>query len=458
MCSIKEFDYLVIGGGSGGLASALCAREFGATVAIIEGKCLGGICVNVGCIPSKLMYHCANFTEFIRDSSDYGFDISYNGFNFTKFKKSCYAYVQQLNESCKEDLKNSKIEIINGFGTFDNDGTVVVDGQKYKGKHTLIVVGGKPKLPDVISGVEFGINCDQFFRLQNLPKKSVVIGAGPIALEIAGVLAAFGSETHMLIRHEHVLRKFDSTLMKAATKSVQNGPIKLHKNTNVEKIEKNFDGTLKIFIKEGLIFDDVNVLIWAIGRSPSTKSLNLEKIGVETNSDGYIIVDEFQQTSASGIFALGDVCGETLSLSHLRGRRLAHRLFNSAKTNFNNCFLHASTVISSHPPIGSLGLTESEAIEKYGKEKVTIYKTKFIPLYFAITTFKEPCLMKLICVGEEEKIVGIHVIGRGVDEMLQGFATALQMGVTKKAFDFSVPIHPTSSEEMVLMKNGIKPE
>uniref|UniRef100_A0A914Q1C4 Glutathione-disulfide reductase n=1 Tax=Panagrolaimus davidi TaxID=227884 RepID=A0A914Q1C4_9BILA len=454
---VKEFDYLVIGGGSGGMASALCASEFNASVGVIESKCLGGICINVGCIPNKLMYHCSSHTEYIRDNSDYGFNLTFNGFNFQKFKKSCFAYVKELNESCERDLKNSKIEIINGFGTFDVDGGIIVDGKKYKGKHTLIAVGGKPKLPAEIPGAEFGIPSDQFFQLQNFPKKSVVVGAGPIALEIAGILAALGSETHLLIREKYVLRNFDQCLMEAATECVENGPIKLYKNTNVEKVEKNFDGILKIFTKDGLILENVNTLIWAIGRSPSTKSLNLGKIGVKTNSDGYIIVDESQETSTSGIFAIGDVCGETLSLSHLRGRLLANRLFNPKFTS-KNCVLHAATVISFHPPIGSLGLTEFEAIKKYGREQITLYKCKFIPLYFAITFYKEKCIMKLVCEGENEKIVGIHMIGRGIDEMLQGFAVALQMGVTKKEFNFSVPIHPTSSEEIVLMRNGVKPE
>uniref|UniRef100_A0A914Z290 glutathione-disulfide reductase n=1 Tax=Panagrolaimus superbus TaxID=310955 RepID=A0A914Z290_9BILA len=229
--------------------------------------------------------------------------------------------------------------------------------------------------------------------------------------------------------------------------------------THVQKVEKNSNGTLKITTKEGTVFDDVNTLIWAVGRSPLTKDLGLEKVGIKTDKGGHIIVDEYQNTNKPGILSLGDVCGKFLltPVAIAAGRRLSHRLFNG-ETNNRLSYENIATVVFSHPPVGTVGLTEAEAISRYGKDEVTLYKSKFNPMYFAMTTHKEPCIMKLVCVGKEEKVVGLHMIGLGVDEMLQGFAVAVQMGATKKQFDDTVAIHPTSSEELVTMRGGVKPE
>jgi glutathione reductase (NADPH) len=459
MSTVKEFDYLVIGGGSGGIASARRAREFDVTVGLIERQRLGGTCVNVGCVPKKVMYNTAVHTEYIRDHADYGFDVTYNGFSFPKIKQSRDAYIRRLNGIYENNLKNSGVELIRGFGKFEEDGAVVVDGQKYKGKHTLIAVGGKPTIPDDVPGAEYGIDSDGFFELEDLPKKTVVVGAGYIALEIAGVLAALGSETHMLVRYDQVLRTFDQTLVEAATEAAEKGPIKLHKKTHVQKVEKNSNGTLKITTKEGTVFDDVNTLIWGVGRTPLTKDLGLEKVGVKMDKAGHVIADEYQNTNVPGILSLGDVSGKFLltPVAIAAGRRLSHRLFNG-ETNNRLLYENIATVVFSHPPVGTVGLTEAEAISKYGKNEITLYKSKFNPMYYAMTEHKEPCIMKLVCVGKEEKVVGVHMMGLGVDEMLQGFAVAVQMGATKKQFDDTVAIHPTSSEELVTMRGGVKPE
>uniref|UniRef100_A0A914Q7X4 glutathione-disulfide reductase n=1 Tax=Panagrolaimus davidi TaxID=227884 RepID=A0A914Q7X4_9BILA len=227
----------------------------------------------------------------------------------------------------------------------------------------------------------------------------------------------------------------------------------------VQKVEKNSDGTLKITTKEGTVFDDVNTLIWAVGRTPLTKDLGLEKVGVKMDKAGHVIADEYQNTNVPGILSLGDVSGKFLltPVAIAAGRRLSHRLFNG-ETNNRLLYENIATVVFSHPPVGTVGLTEAEAISKYGKNEITLYKSKFNPMYYAMTEHKEPCIMKLVCVGKEEKVVGVHMMGLGVDEMLQGFAVAVQMGATKKQFDDTVAIHPTSSEELVTMRGGVKPE
>ncbi|RCN25304.1 pyridine nucleotide-disulfide oxidoreductase [Ancylostoma caninum] len=232
MATVREFDYLVIGGGSGGIASARRAREFGVSVALIEEGRLGGTCVNVGCVPKKVMYNCSMHAEFIRDHADYGFDVTLNKFDWSVIKKSRDEYIRRLNGIYENNLNGSKVELIRGRGAFAEDGTVEVNGQKYRGRHTLIAVGGYPTIPN-IPGAEYGTDSNGFFELEKLPKKSVVVGAGYIAVELAGVLANLGSDTHLLIRYDKVLRNFDETLSTGLTEAMDKGPVNIHKKTQV---------------------------------------------------------------------------------------------------------------------------------------------------------------------------------------------------------------------------------
>ncbi|KAI6227164.1 Glutathione reductase [Aphelenchoides besseyi] len=458
MATTKEFDYLVIGGGSGGIASARRAREFKVSVGLIEFTRLGGTCVNVGCVPKKIMYNCAVHSEFLRDHADYGFDVTFNKFDWGVIQRSRDEYIRRLNGIYESNLKNSGVELIRGRAAFADDGSVEVDGVKYRGKHTLIAVGGEPHIPKDVPGAEFGTNSDGFFEFTELPKKSVVVGAGYIAVELAAILGELGSDTHLLIRYDRVLRTFDHTLSENITEIIDKGPVTLHKKTLVEKVEKNADGTLNVFTN-GTKIENVNKLVWCVGRDPLTKALNLDKVGVEVDEHGYIKADEYQNTSKSGIYALGDACGkfQLTPVAIAAGRRLSHRLFNGETEN-RLIYENIPTVVFSHPPIGTTGLTEHEAIAKYGKEQLTIYRSKFNPMYFAVCKHKEPTVMKLICAGAEERVVGVHILGQGADEMLQGFALAVKMGATKKQFDECVAIHPTSAEELVTMRGGSKPE
>ncbi|CEF63210.1 Glutathione reductase, mitochondrial [Strongyloides ratti] len=445
MSSVKEFDYLVIGGGSGGIASARRAREFGVSVGLIEASRLGGTCVNVGCVPKKVMYYCAAHAEAIRDHSDYGFDVTLNKFDFSKIKNSRDAYIRRLNSIYETNLKNSGVELIRGFGVFDDDGSVIVNGQKYRGKHTLIATGGKPTIPN-IPGAELGTDSDGFFEIDELPKKCVIVGAGYIAVEIGGVLATLGSESHLLIRKNKVLRSFDEMISDVVTEQIEKAKnTTLHKECQVSEIIKNSN-------------DEVNKLFWCIGRDPLTKKLNLDKVGVKTNEVGEVIVDDYQNTTNKNIYAVGDICGKFLltPVAIAAGRRLAHRLFNKEQSN-KLIYENIATVVFSHPLVGTVGMTEEEAIQKYGIDNVLIYKSKFNPMYFAVCEYKEPTAMKLVCVGKEEKVVGVHIVGQGADEMLQGFAVAVNMGATKAQFDNTVAIHPTSAEELVTMRGAIKP-
>ncbi|VDM07414.1 unnamed protein product [Wuchereria bancrofti] len=503
--SIKRYDYLVIGGGSGGIASARRAAEFKISVGLIEEMRLGGTCVNKGCVPKKVMYNCSRHAETIADHSDYGFDVTLNGFNWKKIKDSRDAYVRRLNAIYESNLSNSQVELIRGKALFTEDGVVDVGGKKYFGKHILIAVGGYPKRPD-IPGAEYGIDSDGFFHLDILPKRAVVVGGGYIAIELSSVLSALGSDVHLLVRKPRVLWNFDHTLSECLTESIDRGPTKLHKNTEVKSVERKPDGLLTIHTTSGTI-DEVDSLIWAVGRLPATRDLNLNYVNVKTDENGNVIVDEYQNTSTRNIYAVGDCCGKALltPVAIAAGRCLAHRLFNN-EINSRLDYKNIPSVVFSHPTLGTIGLTEGEnlvtfnlrskklsqlslctifllyyfhvftldrflfslynseflilaqAVDQYGKNNLTIYKTKFNPMYYAVTQHKEPTMMKLICAGENERVVGLHMLGDGCDEMLQGFAVAIKMGATKKDFDNTVAIHPTSAEELVTMRNGTKPE
>ncbi|XP_038256636.1 glutathione reductase, mitochondrial isoform X1 [Dermochelys coriacea] len=459
------FDYLVLGGGSGGLASARRAAELGARVAVVEHQRLGGTCVNVGCVPKKVMWNTAVHFEFIHDHADYGFETPDVKFNWRVIKEKRDAYVGRLNEIYQNNLNKAHIETIHGHAAFTSDPepTVEVSGKKYTAPHILIATGGRPSVPhdSEIPGASLGITSDGFFELEELPRRSVVVGAGYIAVEMAGILSTLGSKTSLLIRHDKVLRTFDSMISANCTQELENAGIDIWKHSLVKSITKSPLGLLEVTVISSApghkptvsTIPDVDCLLWAIGRDPNTEGLNLDKLGLKLDAKGHIVVDEFQNTSRKGIYAVGDVCGKALltPVAIAAGRKLAHRLFEGkqdSKLDYSNI----PTVVFSHPPIGTVGLTEEEAISTYGRDNVKVYTTSFTPMYHAVTQRKTKCVMKLVCAGKEEKVVGLHMQGLGCDEMLQGFAVAVKMGATKASFDETVAIHPTSSEELVTLR------
>ncbi|KAK5609514.1 hypothetical protein CRENBAI_007229 [Crenichthys baileyi] len=461
-----RFDFLVIGGGSGGLAGARRAAELGANTAVIESHKLGGTCVNVGCVPKKVMWNAAVHAEYLHDHSDYGFATENAQFSWETLKAKRDAYVSHLNRIYRNNLDKAKIQTIQGYARFtdDREPTVEVNGKKVTAPHILIATGGQPSVlsDDEVPGASLGITSDGFFELETLPKRSVIVGAGYIAVEMAGILATLGSKTSLVIRQTGVLRNFDAFISANCTKELQNNGIDLWKNSQVKSVSKTDKGLEVMIVTKDpekkndekiSTIEEVECLLWAIGRQPNTSGLNIGSMGVDTDERGHIIVDEFQNTSRPGIYAVGDVCGQALltPVAIAAGRKLAHRLFEGKKDSKLD-YSSIPTVVFSHPPIGTVGLTEEEAINSNGKENVKIYKTSFTPMYHAITSRKSQCIMKLVCVGKEEKVVGLHMQGLGCDEMLQGFAVAIKMGATKADFDNTVAIHPTSSEEFVTMR------
>ncbi|MCG3722858.1 glutathione-disulfide reductase [Vibrio cincinnatiensis] len=448
-----HFDYLCIGGGSGGIASANRAAMYGAKVALIEAKDLGGTCVNVGCVPKKVMWHGAQVAEALHlYAKDYGFDVDVKGLDWSTLIKNRQAYIGRIHQSYDRVLGNNKVNVIRGFARFVDEKTVEVNGKQYTADHILIAVGGRPSIP-TIPGAEHGIDSNGFFELTEQPKRVAVVGAGYIAVEIAGVLHALGTETHLFVRKESPLRSFDPMIIDTLTEVMKNEGPTLHTHSIPKEVVKEADGSLTLHLENGHS-QNVDTLIWAIGRHPATDEINLAATGVETTERGYIKVDQYQNTNVPGIYCVGDIMQGGIELTPVAvkaGRQLSERLFNNkpeAKMDYDL----VPTVVFSHPPIGTIGLSEPDAIAKYGAEQVKVYTSSFTAMYTAVTSHRQPCKMKLVCAGPEETVVGLHGIGYTVDEMIQGFAVAMKMGATKADFDSVVAIHPTGSEEFVTMR------
>ncbi|WP_395340374.1 glutathione-disulfide reductase [Ningiella sp. W23] len=446
-----HYDYICIGGGSGGIASANRASRYGKKVAIIEAKDIGGTCVNVGCVPKKAMWFGAQVAEAVHKyAPDYGFDVSVNSFSWAKLVESRDAYISRIHQSYDRVLGNNNVDLIKGFATFIDNNTIDIDGTTYTADHITIAVGGRPIKPPV-PGAELGIDSDGFFALDEQPKRVVVVGAGYIAVELAGVLDSLGSETHLLVRREKPLRQFDDMLSDTIVEIMKEDGPTLHPFTEVESVEKQSDGSLLIHLNGDRSLE-ADTLIWAIGRQPSTDKIKLENTDVEVDERGYVKVDEYQNTTAQNIYAVGDNIGnvELTPVAVKAGRLLSERLFNGksdAKMDYSN----VPTVVFSHPAIGTMGMTEAEAKAEYGEDGIKVYNSSFAAMYTAVTSHRQATKMKLICAGDDEKVVGIHGIGFGMDEILQGFGVAMKMGATKADFDACVAIHPTSAEEYVTM-------
>ena len=447
----KHYDLLAIGGGSGGLSAAERAAMHGKKAAVVEMGRMGGTCVNVGCVPKKVMWFGAGIAHALRDAKGYGFDVMVNNFDWAQLVKGREDYIQGINDWYGSYLDDSKIDWLKGAAKFIDANTLEVNGEQFTADHIVISPGGVPMTPD-IPGAEHGITSDGFFALTEQPKRVAVVGAGYIAVELAGLLKALGSDVDLLLRRQHFLASFDAMLRETLMEEMVNEGVNILPNINLDKVEKEADGTLTLTAQGGHILKGFDTLIWAIGRSPNTADLNLEAAGVTMDERGFIPTDEFQNTNVKGVYAVGDATGraQLTPVAIAAARRLGDRLFNNQperRLDYENI----PTVMFSHPPIGTVGLTEGEARDKHG-DAVKVYQSRFTPMYNAITDHKTKTAMKLVCVGVEEKVVGIHLIGHGVDEMLQGFAVALKMGATKKQFDDTIAIHPTSSEELVTMR------
>jgi glutathione reductase (NADPH) len=445
-----KYDLVVIGGGSGGLAHAQRAAEYGAKAAVVEYGPLGGTCVNVGCVPKKVMWYAAHQAHEFHHAADYGFNIEVRGHDWGALKARRDAYIKRLNGIYAGNLDKRNVAFIEGAGRFVDDHTIEVAGRKYQADRIVIATGGRPIVPN-IPGADLGITSDGFFELEQQPRRVLLAGSGYVSVELAGVFNALGSKTHVVVRKEGVLRSFDRMLSGELMEAMRNSGIALDTGVIPKSVEQTPEGIV-LHATDGRAFGPVDELVWAVGRAPNTGTLDAKKAGVAIDEWGFIPTDDYQQTNVEHIFALGDVTGrEALTpVAIAAGRRLADRLYGGMAGRYLEYRL-IPTVIFSHPTIGTVGMTEDEARARYGND-VRVYTSSFVAMYYALGEDKQRSSMKLITTGTEERVIGCHVIGEGADEMMQGFAVAIRMGATKADFDDTVAIHPTSAEELVTMR------
>lgn len=450
----EPYDLITIGGGSGGVAASNRAGQYGQRCLLIERGRLGGTCVNVGCVPKKVMWNGAQLAHALEDAGDYGFNMNRPGFDWAALKRERDQHVRDLNGHYAKYLVSNKVEVISGSARLAGPGVVEVDGTRYQGRHVLIATGGRPRVP-VIPGAGLGITSDGFFELDALPRRVAVVGGGYIAAELAGVLRALGAQVTSFLRREQLLMSFDSLLRETLMEHMRADGVEFITHADIHSLTRDARGRIEIRYNRDQCAGDFDVLIWAVGRDPCSADLNLASAGISTDGQGFIPTDAYQQTNVAGHYAIGDVTGRAAltPVAIAAGRRLADRLFNQMKDRKLD-YDNIATVIFSHPPIGTVGLTEAEAIKVYGIDVVKVYQARFTPMYHAFTQRKVKNAMKLVVAGEQEKVVGLHVIGPGADEMTQGFAVAVKMGATKRDFDDTVAIHPTVSEEFVTMRGA----
>ncbi|ANB12504.1 glutathione-disulfide reductase GLR1 [Sugiyamaella lignohabitans] len=469
----EHFNYLVIGGGSGGVASARRAAKYGAKVMLIEGNRLGGTCVNVGCVPKKVMWAASDLANKITHAKGYGFtavDKEFSKqFDWHGFKAKRDAYVARLNDIYANNLTKEGVKYVFGWAKFADAKTVEVSLREggtayYTADHILVAAGGHPKVPDGIKNADLGITSDGFFELEQQPKDVAIVGAGYIGVELAGVFNGLGTNTHLLIRGETVLRAFDPMIQNAVTDNYVKHGVHVHKLFKFDPdtaIEKTANGRIKFTFTDkdspnGQTIE-VDQIIWTIGRAPLSDTLNVEVPGLKLDNKGKLECDEYQNTNVPNIYSLGDIASHAVELTPVAiaaGRRLSNRLFGPEKFAKDKLdYTNIPSVVFAHPEAGAIGLTEPQARETYGDENVKVYQSKFVSMYYAPLEAeqKDSTIYKIVVAGPEEKVVGLHIIGDSSAEVLQGFGVAVKMGATKADFDNCVAIHPTSAEELVTM-------
>jgi glutathione reductase (NADPH) len=445
----NHFDLIAIGGGSGGLAVAEKAAQYGKKVAVVEPHKMGGTCVNNGCVPKKIMWYAANLAHAVDDASGFGIPTTRGSTDWSKLVNGRDDYIRNINQYWDAYVEDSGITHIDGYARFLAPKRIQVGDEIYTAEHIVIATGGQPIVPP-LPGAELGITSDGFFQLQQQPKKVAIVGGGYIGVELAGVLQALGSQVTLVALEERVLEVFDPMISEVLMAEMRKQGVDLHLSFQVSGLARNEQGIV-LNGANGDSLQGFDTVIWAVGRAPNTRDLNLQSAGVEIAGNGIIPTDAYQNTNVPGIYAIGDITGRTplTPVAIAAGRRLAERLFLDQaqhKVDYEN----VPSVVFSHPPVGTIGMTEAQARES--GEKISVYKTDFTPMRYSLAAHGMTTAMKLVCSGEDEKIVGIHLIGDGVDEMLQGFAVALKMGACKADFDNTIAIHPVSAEELVTLK------
>ncbi len=447
-----DFDLFVIGGGSGGISTARRAASHGAKVALAENDRLGGTCVNRGCVPKKLMVYASHFPKYVSESHGYGWDIKPGIFCWETMITAVNNEVKRLNEIYQRMVDNAEVQLYRQYARLLDAHTVEVGDDKVTAERILIAVGGEPVKPD-IPGIEHAITSDGMFELKKQPERMVILGGGYIGCEFACIMNGLGTEVTVVIRKDQVLHGFDKDLRNELHEAMQKQGIRIFNNAEIAGIAKTGDG-VKVTLNDGeqqeVVADAVSLA--ATGRRPNVENLGLENTAVETNKKGAIATDQWCQTAEPSIYAIGD-CTDRINLTPVaidEGRALADTIYGgqSRHTSYDN----VPSAIFTTPEAATVGLTEDDAIEKYGEDDVHIFRSRFRPMYYTLPNKDQKTLMKLIVHSSTDKVLGAHMVGDGAAEIMQGVAIALKMGATKADFDATVGIHPSAAEEFVTMR------
>lgn len=447
-----DFDLFVIGAGSGGVRAGRFAAGFGARVAVAESRYLGGTCVNVGCVPKKLLVYGAHYAEDFEQAKSFGWTTGEPGFDWQTLIANKDRQIQHLNGIYRKLLVNSGVTLLEGHATLKGPHEVEVNGQSYTAEHILIAVGGWPQVPD-IPGREHAITSNEAFHLNQLPKRIVVVGGGYIAVEFASIFHGLGVDTTLMYRGEMFLRGFDGSVRTHLHDELTKRGMDVRFNADIERIEKQADGSLQLLLKNG---EQVNTdcVFYATGRRPMLDNLGLEHVNVKLDEKGFVEVDENYQSSEPSILAIGDVIGrvQLTPVALAEGMAVARRLFKPEDYRAVE-YTHIPTAVFSLPNIGTVGLTEEDA-RKAGHE-VRIFESSFRPMKLTLTENQERTLMKLVVDAKTDKVLGCHMVGPEAGEIIQGLAIALKAGATKRQFDDTIGVHPTLAEEFVTMRSPV---
>ena len=447
-----EFDLFVIGAGSGGVRAARFAAGFGAKVAVAESRYLGGTCVNVGCVPKKLLVYGAHFAEDFEQASGFGWSLGEASFDWATLIANKDREIHRLNGIYRNMLVNSGVTLMEGHAKITGPHEVEVNGQRHSAKHILIATGGWPQIPQ-IPGHEHAISSNEAFFLKELPKRVLVVGGGYIAVEFAGIFHGLGAKTSLLYRGEMFLRGFDGAVRKHLHEELTKRGMDVQFNADIARIDKEPDGSLKATLKDGreLITDCV---FYATGRRPMLDNLGLENTGVTLDKRGFVEVDDLYQSAEPSILAIGDVIGrvQLTPVALAEGMAVARRLFKPEQYRAVD-YNMIPTAVFSLPNIGTVGLSEEQAIED--GHKVQIFESSFRPMKLTLTECQERTLMKLVVDADTDKVLGCHMVGPEAGEIVQGLAIALKAGATKQHFDETIGVHPTAAEEFVTMRTPV---
>jgi glutathione reductase (NADPH) len=447
-----DFDLFVIGAGSGGVRAGRFAAGFGARVAVAESRYLGGTCVNVGCVPKKLLVYGAHYAEDFEQAKSFGWTTGEPGFDWATLIANKDRQIHHLNGIYRNLLVNSGVTLLEGHAALKGPHEVEVNGQSYTAEHILIATGGWPQVPD-IPGREHAITSNEAFYLEQLPKRIVVVGGGYIAVEFASIFHGLGAGTTLMYRGELFLRGFDGSVRSHLHDELTKRGMDVRFNADIERIEKLADGSLQLFLKDG---SEVNTdcVFYATGRRPMLDNLGLEHVDVKLNKDGFVEVDDNYQSSEPSILAIGDVIGrvQLTPVALAEGMAVARRLFRPEDYRAVD-YAHIPTAVFSLPNIGTVGLTEEDA-KKAGHE-VRVFESRFRPMKLTLTDNQERTLMKLVVDANSDIVLGCHMVGPEAGEIIQGLAIALKAGATKRQFDDTVGVHPTLAEEFVTMRSPV---